>query len=426
MINGLEGIPGSGKSYELCAFQVLPALAAGRKVITNLPLEVEAYAAIDPGYRALIEIRYVASPIRGTWDASRVDPDTGQGQAVEYFADGHTEPAPDNVAPFGHVWDYISDWKHPKTGQGPLYVIDECHVMMPRTGTSKQVIEWYKLHRHFNADVLLATQKFRQMCADIAELMAMVIKVRKADVLGRADSYIRKVHAGYRGAVIQESVRKYEPAYFKLYRSHTQGSSVLEAGARDVAPLSTKIRRWTRAMWAVSAVACVLVYFMYFKGDGGWMHNGQLQAKAGKAVPVASAGGGAVASPKPAVAASGPVGKSDQVASSPALPVIDQDGYPEPFAGLKLHLTGCVHLGKRNMCTFAISAGGRLSAQVTSDELVAAGYKWESRGDCIGWLRWGASIKALVCDAPDAATGRDKGSPVVIERTALAGDGGLH
>ena len=52
MINGLEGIPGSGKSYEAAAHQIMSALQAGTLVITNLPLNVEKYARIDPAYRA--------------------------------------------------------------------------------------------------------------------------------------------------------------------------------------------------------------------------------------------------------------------------------------------------------------------------------------------------------------------------------------
>ncbi len=407
MINGLEGIPGSGKSYEASVFQVLAALREGRKVITNLPLVVDAYASIDPGYRMLIEIRRVPAPVRGTWDVDRVDPETGDGEAFELFADGHTEKAPEGSRVFGTVWDYWSDWKHPKTGLGPLFVVDECHIAMPKLGTEKAVIEWYKLHRHFNAEVLLATQKFRDMCQDIAGLMAMVIKVRKADILGKPDSYIRKVHAGYRGAVIQESIRKYEPHFFTLYKSHTQGNSVLESGAADVAPISVKLKRWTRAMWAITAVAGVGAYFF-------WNRTPPVPAPV-KAPVVARGATSAPAPVKPVVSgveASDAPSKVQPAAEKPAL----QDGRPEPFAGLKLHLTGCVQFRGRDLCTFAVAVGGRRVNQVTSAELVAAGYDWKAAGDCIGWLTWGGSVKAVVCDAPDSATGRDKGTPVVIER----------
>lgn len=43
MIIGMEGLMGGGKSYELIRYHVLPALQKGRKVITNLPLVMEAW-----------------------------------------------------------------------------------------------------------------------------------------------------------------------------------------------------------------------------------------------------------------------------------------------------------------------------------------------------------------------------------------------
>lgn len=402
MINGLEGIPGSGKSYEACVFQVMEALKDGCKVITNLPLQVDVYAAIDPSYRDLIELRYLPAPVRGTWDANRVDPLTGQGHAFELFADGHLEPAPEGARVFGTVWCYWSDWKHPKTGRGPKFFIDECHVAMPRIGTEKAVIEWYKLHRHFNVDVLLATQKFRQMCADIAELMAMVIKVRKADVLGKADEYIRKVHAGYRGAVIQEGLRKYEPRFFSLYRSHTQGNSVLESGATDVAPISIRLKRWTRAVWGVTAVLIAFCVWV-FSSDSKPKDNapgfksavvkpdGKTDFEAIKRITDREAG------ERPAQPQEPPV--------EPAAPVPQAD--PEPYGGKALHLTGMMRLKGRTVYTFAVAVSGSVLASVTSEDLTASGYRWQALTDCAGYLRWGNSTRAITCDAPM----RQAGSP---------------
>ncbi|WP_418132680.1 zonular occludens toxin domain-containing protein [Variovorax sp. 375MFSha3.1] len=415
MINGLEGIPGSGKSYEACVFQVLAALKVGRKVITNLPLEIDAYAAIDPAYRELIEMRYVAAPVRGSWDPDRVDPATGKGSAFELFADGHVDPPAEGSRPFGTVWCYWSDWKHPKTGLGPLFLVDECHVPMPKLGTAKAVVEWYKLHRHFNCDVLLATQRFRALCPDIAEIMAMVIKVRKADVLGRPDEYIRKVHAGYRGAVIQESVRKYEPHYFALYRSHTQGNAVLEASAADVAPVSVRVKRWTRTAWALVAVAIAFNVWFFSTGakpkdnSPGFKSavvkpDGKTDFEAIKRITDAEAIRRKGDDAKPAVEAVEPVPE--------ASPVLD----PEPYAGKGLHLTGMMTLKGRTVYTFAVSASGSVLTAVTSEELVAVGYRWQPMTDCAGYLRWGKTAKAITCDAPQ----RGIGSP---ERPLVMRDG---
>ncbi|RUR70276.1 zonular occludens toxin [Variovorax guangxiensis] len=414
MINGLEGIPGSGKSYEACVFQVLAALKLGRKVITNLPLEIDAYAAIDPAYRELIEMRYVAAPIRGSWDADRVDPATGKGSAFELFDDGHVEGPAEGSRPFGTVWCYWSDWKHPKTGQGPLFLVDECHVPMPKLGTSKAVVEWYKLHRHFNCDVLLATQRFRALCPDIAEIMAMVIKVRKADVLGRPDEYIRKVHAGYRGAVIQESVRKYEPHYFSLYRSHTQGNAVIEAPASDVAPVSVRVKRWTRTAWALVAVA--IAFNVWFFSQGAKPKDNAPGFQSAVIKPDGKTDFEAIKRITDADAARrGDVAKAatsaDEGASAQASPVD-----PEPYGGKGLHLTGMMRLGGRTVYTFAVSSTGSVVTAVTSEDLVAVGYRWQPLTDCAGYLRWGTVAKAITCDAPQ----RGIGSP---ERPLVMRDG---
>ncbi len=51
------GSPGSGKSYEATVYQILPALQSGRKVITNLPINIHVLRAISPEYASLLEIR---------------------------------------------------------------------------------------------------------------------------------------------------------------------------------------------------------------------------------------------------------------------------------------------------------------------------------------------------------------------------------
>lgn len=407
MINGLEGIPGSGKSYEAAAHQIMAALQVGTLVITNLPLNVEKYASIDPSYRALIELRKVPRPILGTWDASRVDPETGQGSAFALTIDGSTTPPPEHVQPFGHVWDYYSTWKHPKTGRGPLFVIDEAHEAMPDIGTDPQVISWYKLHRHFNVDVLLMTQSFRDMNQKISRLMGMVIKVRKADILGKPDHYIRKVHAGYRGAVISTEERKYKPDYFELYKSHTQGNSVAESAASDVAPLSVKLKKATRITWGIAAVAIGFAVWVgtkdktpisanlaYQPGDVV-LPNGQTDYKA---LNAKLAQPGTPAAPTPANPASAPETQQED---------------PAPYDGKQLHITGRMTMKGRTLYTFALSAGGTMVTNLDSDDLAKIGYRYDPLTDCAGYLRWKKTVAAVICDAPNRASGLAE-KPIVM------------
>ncbi len=384
MINGIEGIPGSGKSYEAVVYHVLAALKEGRLVVTNLPLIVEMFAAMDSSYRYLIEVRKTPAPVRGTWDANRED------SAFELFADGRCEAPGRKVAVFGHVWDYYHTWRHPSTGHGPLFVIDECHVSLPSIGTDSQVHEYYKLHRHFNVDVLLMTQSFRDIDQPIARLMGILVKCRKADIMGRPKSYIRKVHAGYRGAVISTEERKYQPQFFGLYRSHTQGNAIAEKPAGDMTPF---LVQFNRVKWVVVAFGVVFAAWAFFpkekaqsvaKNPPAWLVEAEQERKAGRSAA-------AMITPVQV-----PPGANAQNDVQP----VAEDEMPEPFGFKGVHLTGRVKMRGRVLYTFALSNNAVFVNSVTSDELESMGYKWEPLTDCAGALHWKKKVRAVICDAP--------------------------
>jgi len=366
MINALEGIPGSGKSYEAVAYHVLPALRSGRKVITNLPLNIDAFAAIDPAWRDLIEIRTRPAPRIGDWNAANI----AEHEAFRLWTDREPEPQAENIFTFGCVWDYYSTWRGRKN-QGPLYVIDECHVSLPKVGTPDEVVQWFKLHRHYNSDVLLMTQSFRDINQPIAQLIATRIACRKADILGNADEYIRKVHAGYRGAVIQTDRRKYEPKYFGLYKSNTQSSGSSESKVQDVSPFIVKFRRFTWLFWAV-AIAYMAYAFWPQDDTSVWGHKTAPTAKKspqlqrpGTAAPVQ------VQHPPAAVAADqDPAQAPHQPAGASAAPTAPE--VKDPLFGKLLHMTGDLSKQGRVQITFVVSSEGRRVFDLTSDDLVQA------------------------------------------------------
>lgn len=400
MINGLEGIPGSGKSYEAVVYHVLTSLQKGRKVITNLPLDVKAFAALDPAFESLIELRLLPAVCAGTWDAARVD-DKGNGSAFDVpanFVQVENRTSADNGV-FGSVWDFYSTWKHPVSGIGPLFVIDECHIAMPVTGTDPQVVEWFKLHRHFNCDVLLATQNFRDMNQPIARLIAMLIKVRSADILGIKGEYIRKVHAGYRGAVISTEQRKYKPEFFGLYKSHSQGNSVAESLATDVTPLSVKFRKFTRGFLGVTMVFCLWAAWSWY--------NKPVMKVSATDKPVAGLAGA------PLGPASAPSASAETSPTGQTMVPLGDDEKLDPYASKSLHLTGLITLGKRTVYTFAVAQGSTRLGQITSDDLAKIGYRWQPLTDCAGTLRWAKTAKSITCDAPAVAEGSND-RPVVV------------
>lgn len=420
MINGLEGIPGSGKSYEAVAYHVLPMLQQGRRVITNLPLLVDQFAAMDPAYRDLIELRTRPGKILGTWDPDRVD-EHGNGNAFELFGPGEGAPRdpPDGVAVFGHVWDYYSTWKHPETGAGPVFIIDEAHVALPDVGTDKQVVQWYKLHRHFNADVLLMTQSFRDMNQPIARLMAMIVICRKADILGKKGSYIRKVKAGYRGAILSTETRDYKPQFFGLYRSHTQGNSVAESAATDVKPMLPKFRVFTRIWWVVSVGVVAWAFWPSDKPPVKKTSEMQWMKDLDRLPPGHTLG---ASGPVPRVPVEQPL---QQPAAQQEPPSADE--VPEPYGSKLLHLTGRITYAGQVVYTFVVSSSGQRIASIDSRELVAVGYKWEPMTDCAGTLRWGKRAQAITCDAPALAAGSsDRPHVLEVPRGGGAPTGSSH
>lgn len=372
MINSLIGLPGGGKSYEAVAFHVLPALQKGRKVITNLPLQIEAFRAVDPSWPDLIEIR-----------ATSKDP-----QARHAFAS---------------IQDYGDPWRHPENGSGPLYVIDECHMALPKIGTPLEIEEWFALHRHETADVLLMTQRPTKVNQEIIQLSQMVYRVKKATALGSQDSYIRKVQDGFRGEVVNTSIRKYQAKFFPFYKSHTKGGGV-ETEAADVVPF------WKR--WPVIGTA--IIFFVILPALVLSMDLGnpfKPKAPPTQKKPITSL----KSQLEQQTADRSPLVLPDQVPLPQPLPIPEPPPPPpsaasDPYASKTLHVAGFL-VGRRDDGTifesvvFNVSQNGIPVASVRLAELQAIGYTWKSYGDCSGVLTFGETVRPVSCDMPTVNLG---------------------
>jgi zona occludens toxin len=353
MQNLLMGPSGGGKSYEACVFHVLPALNKGRKVITNLPVNIDYYEAICPGAAELLEIRRDQGSIRAF-------------SRVEHFGD---------------------DWRHPETGSGPLYVIDECHKAFPRGKTDQLVEEWFAEHRHESADVLLITQSYGKISKAIVDNMQLIYRVRKATAFGSNSAYIRKVQDGIRGEVVNETVRRYDAKYFKLYQSHTKGGGE-ELGASDVKPLW---KHWTFK----GAAACLLILvFMVPNLDHPFRPKIPEKVQAAPAeLPTEQ-----------------PAAETASSTAEPASETQTDDNHAKgkrahPWEGYGLHIAAVLH-GKREgqdvlKGLMRISQNGQPVATVSFADLTQAGYQLNYHSDCVISLRFdGLDVGYSVCDAP--------------------------
>lgn len=361
MINLLLGAPGGGKSYEAVAYHILPALSQGRKVITNLPLQLDEINALEPSYAGLIELRHETRAPRRT--------------------DGKYQ----NRAAFSHAEDYGDEWRHPETGAGPLYVIDECHIPLPAQGTPLEVEHWYSLHRHESADVLLITQSYGKINRAVRDLVQVVYRVRKATALGKSTSYIRKVQDGLRGAVVNEAIRTYKPAYFKLYKSHTRGGGS-ELAAGDIRPI------W--AHWSFKGAALFLVGGIGFLIFGDWALFPEPKQPSGQPVAHVQA---QPAPPPPPVA---PDTAETSAPPPPAVPVAVASR--APFDGLGMHVTGWVKMGDRIRYGVAFSQNGQVIRQTSDEELRRAGYDVEPVGECLFRASYEGNAVWVRCDSPTA------------------------
>jgi zona occludens toxin len=411
MINFLVGASGGGKSYEACVFHILAAIQSGRKVITNLPVFPEEFAKIEPAAKHLLEVRRRPQLIRGEWyPGNDVDGDDEEPAAFRLWEDGRTEPPPEGSRVFGGVWDYYDDWKDAK-GRGPLFVVDECHFPMPKKGRRDakttegrialeralaQVAEWYSMHRHFNADVLCITQSYGKVMSEVTENVQIVYRVRKNVALGSTSSYTRKVVDGFRGAVVNTSIRKYDPRFFRLYKSHTQGQASDETNASDVRPF------WKH--WTIYAmVGCFIVSAMLLsQGSLGFFGNDKTKAAQGRPKPKPGVAHAATRpdAPEPVLAASA-ASRAASAASAPAEPPPD----PEPFAGKGLHLVGMMRKEGATQYLIAISQNAHVILTQPHTEFEAAGYVWRSLTQCAGVIEFQGRKRSVICDSPAMSLG---------------------
>lgn len=374
------GAPGGGKSYEAVVFHILAALAKGRKVITNLALHLDAFALIEPGYVDLIERRFATL-------APKVAPGG----------------RPRNNAAFSQVEDYGDKWRHPVNGGGPLYVIDECHIALPKVGTPVAVEEWYSLHRHEFADVLLISQSYGKLNVAIKDLLQIVYRVRKNVAFGSAKSYTRKVQDGVRGEVVNTAVRRYEEKYFSLYQSHTRSAAGVEMGAADIVPFW---RHWT--FFGMGACVVLFVVVVAVRGNPLAMFKPKPQPKfLGASVPEARLEPkGFKVKDVPGVAAVSAV--PEAVAAS---------GWP--YGALDLHVGGFARMAGKTVMLIVFSQNGQRVFSQTNVELEAAGYRVTMLNDCLVRLEFGKLSQFISCNAPSVGIGNAYSKPAP-QRTVAA------
>lgn len=196
-ITAYTGLPGSGKSHGVFEHVIVPALEQGKRVWTNIPF-IEA---------ALVER---SLPIPTAFTVAEIE---------------------NNPKWFQEVFE-----------PGAVIIIDECWRLWSSGLKANNAVEGHKSflaeHRHmvgedgFSTEVVLVTQDLGQLAMFVRQLVDTTYRFVKADKIGMRNAYAMHVYTGaVTGQNPPDSKKlrtipgKYNPAIFKLYKSHTMSAT---------------------------------------------------------------------------------------------------------------------------------------------------------------------------------------------------------
>jgi len=367
-VNLLRGRPGAGKGYEGVAYHIIPAVKSGRKVITNMQINIDHFCDVfGEECRALIECRPDRVHGVNNW---RYDKDD-----ICYDDDDN-----DPRFMFSHVDDFDSTWRHPETNQGPLYVIDECHKPFRKGIQLREVEEWFAEVRHTGSNVLLMTQGTRKVNPDILDLVQLTYLVSK--VPGDEGSYYRKTIDGLRGQAMNSETRHYESWVYPFYKSHTKSdSAVAEMAAFDVKSIRSHWIFITSKLFLVIGflVLCYLAYDFFASDDLD-------PSTVAPANPPKNPLSNDFASLQSTFDTMPVIPDTAVSVAVQQVTMHDQDprhSDNHPFSGFNISIAGSLRFKDQETYLLSFAQNGQSAFTLSSDQLVAKDYEIEFMGECL-------------------------------------------
>lgn len=190
-----EGLPGAGKSYEACVFHILPALKAGRQVVTNIRgVNWEKFAELLSEPLEYVQMLLIY-----------IEPAEQDGEAteIERVKNDFADKTPDNAM---IVWDEVQDYF--PSGNYKLPINQQ---------------KFWTEHRHRGLEIVIMGQDRDDVHKIIRSRIEDIIYFLKLQAVGQPNKYkweqLQKQSKG-RFVKIGSGVRSYDPQYFGLYQSH--------------------------------------------------------------------------------------------------------------------------------------------------------------------------------------------------------------
>lgn len=196
-ITAYTGLPGSGKSYGVVRDVVLPALKKGRRVTTNIPLNMELIDSEFPGLVTLFDTKQILA-----------DP----------------------------------DWFQTHFDKGATLVIDECWRLWSSGLRANNMHEGHKSflaeHRHmvgedgFSTEIVFVTQGLDQLAAYPRNLVETTYRSVKLTAIGSSKKFRIDVYEGPvtgpsppKDKRLRQLFGEYQPDVYKYYQSQTMSDA---------------------------------------------------------------------------------------------------------------------------------------------------------------------------------------------------------
>jgi len=212
-INVYTGLMGSGKSYEVVAEVIVPAIAKGRRVVTNVD------GVDQEKIHAYIEANYVPVPEVLGEIVHVTNGDVFEAKFFPYYDSDKTAHTDTVVQP------------------GDLVCIDEAWRFWPATGAKipAEHKSFFLEHRHFTneqtgiaCDLVLMIQDMGTLNRFVKNVVAFNARTHKKVSLGMPNTYSVTLYEGAKQTKankISTSVRKYRKEIFPLYSSFKGGAA---------------------------------------------------------------------------------------------------------------------------------------------------------------------------------------------------------
>lgn len=233
-IVGYSGLPGSGKSYGVVENVVIPALEAGRHIITNIPLKLGRLADDYPQGKVTIF-------------------DNKEAEHPDFFSlDNH---------PGGVIWIIDEAWRFWKSG-------------MKAVNIPQNQKEFFTEHRHMvgedgrTNEIVLVTQDLQQLCSFVRNLVEETYRAVKLTAVGQKNRYRVDVFQGgvtgqRPGKPMRQLYGKYKPEIYQYYKSHTRNKTDFAAGMEEKADDRANVLKHPLIKYGIPASVLIMAFGAY-------------------------------------------------------------------------------------------------------------------------------------------------------------------